>query len=240
MMNSRGVYELPMITEVTGHKRPREFTVPSAAWSLPRSSPAYWRRHFSLWTHSLITIEVPGMRSSHSRDFYILQLFQFSFQFSICQFSALGLVQQIHGPGHSGVPLVHADLSPVLPLLQPVISAVILDLGRRAVPLVPRLFAMRPHLAAGAFGLAGSDVVAVAGVVSPGQQKILPAVVAAAGRVARDQWMRVSGDRYANGRGGSLTKNMAPASIGRPPPTTHTPRSSVRTTTSTGTNIISA
>ena len=36
------------------------------------------------------------------------------------------------------------------------------------------------------------------------------------------------------------TKNMTPVSTSRPPPTTHTPRISARTTASTGTNTTSA
>ena len=46
---------------------------------------------------------------------------------------------------------------------------------------------VRADLAAGAFRLAGCDIVTVTGVVPSGQQEIASAVVAAAGCVARHQ-----------------------------------------------------
>ena len=49
------------------------------------------------------------------------------------------------------------------------------------------LFAVGTPLAAGVFRLAGSDDAAVIGVIPSGRQEIAPAVVAAAGRVARHQ-----------------------------------------------------
>lgn len=81
----------------------------------------------------------------------------------------------------SSVPLSHADLLPVLPLLQPIIGAVILHLHRGAVGFSLGLLAVSADLPAGMFCPAGSNVVAAASVISCRQQEILPAVMAAAG-----------------------------------------------------------
>ena len=105
----------------------------------------------------------------------------------IREFAALGQFQYPHRLGYGGIPLVHADLLPVLFLLQSVVGAVVFHTGRIAVGLLPCLLAVGSYLPAGPLRFAGSDVVAVAGVVTGRQQKVGLAVVAAAGRVARGQ-----------------------------------------------------
>lgn len=105
----------------------------------------------------------------------------------VIELALLRLLQHIHRFRDGGVPLIPTNLLPVLPLLQPVIGAVILHLGRGAVGFALGLLAVSAHLPAGALCLTGSNVAAVAGVISCRQQKIPPAVMAAARRVARSQ-----------------------------------------------------
>ena len=82
-------------------------------------------------------------------------------------------------PQHSSVPLIGTDLASLLSDLQAVIGSVVLLLGRSPVLFARRLLSVGPHLPAGAFSLAGGNVVTVAGVVTVGQKEIFPAVVAA-------------------------------------------------------------
>ena len=110
----------------------------------------------------------------------------------VIELALLRLLQHIHRFRDGGVPLIPTNLLPVLPLLQPVIGAVILHLGRGAVGFALGLLAVSAHLPAGALCLTGSNVAAVAGVISCRQQKIPPAVMAAARRVARSQSPAVS------------------------------------------------
>ena len=100
------------------------------------------------------------------------------FHFIIGQFAPLGHLQNFHCFRHGGVPLVHADLLPVLFLLQPIVGTVILYADRTTVGLALRFFTVCSYLPAGTLRLAGGNIVAVAGVVSGGEQKIFSAVVA--------------------------------------------------------------
>ena len=84
---------------------------------------------------------------------------------------------------NGSVPLIHADLPAVLPLLQPIIGAVVLHAGWTAVRLALRFLAVRTHLPAGPLRLTMCNITAIAGVVAIGQQKILPAVMASPRRV---------------------------------------------------------
>lgn len=69
------------------------------------------------------------------------------------------------GPFPSSVPLVHTDLPSELSLFQPQICLVVLHFCRNAVGSALCLLSVGTYLLAGALGLAGSNVVAVAGVV---------------------------------------------------------------------------
>ena len=99
---------------------------------------------------------------------FISEFFQQAGQFVIGQFPSVRSPQQFLGLGYGGVPLVHSDLPSDLPLLQLVISPVVLYLGRRLVSLSLGLFAVGPHLSAGALGLSGGGVVAVTDQQRPG------------------------------------------------------------------------
>ncbi len=89
--------------------------------------------------------------------------------------------------GYSGVPLIHTNLSTVLPLFQTVIGTVIFHLGRSAVRFALGLLPVSPYLSAGALCLTWSNAVTVAGVVSSGEQKIFSAVVTAARHIPHSQ-----------------------------------------------------
>jgi len=92
--------------------------------------------------------------------------------FIVCEFAALGLLQYPHRLGYASVPLVHADLLPVLFLLQAVIGPVVFHTGRIAVSLLPCLLAVSSYLAADPVRFAGCDVVAVDSIVAGVQQKM--------------------------------------------------------------------
>ena len=107
--------------------------------------------------------------------------------FIVRELAALRLLQYPHRLGYSNVPLVYADFLPVLFLLQAVIGPVIFYTGRAAVFLALCLLAVSAYLPAGPVRFSGGDVVAVDSVVARVQQKVGPAVVAAAGCIACGQ-----------------------------------------------------
>ncbi len=109
------------------------------------------------------------------------QLIQLPRQLLVRQLSPLRPRHQFLRLGHGGVPIVCADLASLLSDLQAVVGLVVLPSGRSAAGAALGLFAVGAYLAAGALGLAGGDVVAVAGVVPGGQEEVASAVMAAAG-----------------------------------------------------------
>jgi len=104
------------------------------------------------------------------------QLIQFPRQLFIRQFASLRLRHQFLCLGYGGVPLVCADLAPLLSDLQAVIGPVVLPLGWGAVSPALGLLSVGTYFTTGALGLAGGDAVAVAGVVPGGQEKITSSV----------------------------------------------------------------
>ncbi len=115
---------------------------------------------------------------------------------------------------HSDVPLVDTDLLSVLPLLLAGYRCGHTHLGcRRAVGLALRLLSVSAHLPAGALRLARRNVVAIAGAVARGQQKIPAAIVAAAGLRCRWQAPAKFGPQKIQQiieRGFSATNTLAP------------------------------
>ena len=75
---------------------------------------------------------------------FISEFLQQAGEFIVSQFPAVRSPQQLLGLGYGGVPLVHGDLPSVLPLLQPVVSSVVLHLGRRPVGFALGLLAVGP------------------------------------------------------------------------------------------------
>lgn len=114
------------------------------------------------------------------RPAVLSQLRQPALQFLVGQFPALRPRHQILCLRHCGIPLVCADLAPLFPGFQAIICPVIFFLGGSPIFLPLGFFAVCPHLPAGALSFAGSNTVAITGVIPRRQQKIPPAVVAAA------------------------------------------------------------
>lgn len=111
------------------------------------------------------------------------QLRQPVLQFLVGQFPALRPRHQALCRRHCGIPLVCAYFASLLPGFQAVIGPVIFLLGRSPILFPLGFLAVGSYFPAGALGLAGSNIVAVAGIIARRQQKVPPAVMAAARRV---------------------------------------------------------
>ena len=105
----------------------------------------------------------------------------------VAEFASVRFVFQVQRSGDGSIPFIHADLASLLSGLQAIINLGVFFLGRRCGDALLRFFFVGTDFAAGALGFTGSQIVAIAGVISGSKQKELPAIPAAPWGISGNQ-----------------------------------------------------